>query len=157
MKKEKEDERAAKAAEKEGREPDEEKVDEKNARTVFVGNVPVSTTQKQLRKVFEGCGKINSLRFRSLPIAGAKVADHGNHNLMRKTCFIKKQFLEGAEICNAYVEFAEKAHADAALALNGKEVNGAHIRVDRVTGGHDHKLSVFLGNLPFAAANEEVG
>jgi nucleolar protein 12 len=130
---------------------------EKNARTVFVGNVPVQTTQKQLRKVFEGCGKIKSARFRSIPVAGGKVADHGNQNLMRKACFINKQFLEGIEVCNAYVEFGVKAHADAALALNGKELNGNHLRVDRLGGGHDSKLSVFLGNLPFAVTNEEVG
>jgi nucleolar protein 12 len=43
---------------------------EKNERTLFVGNLPVSTIQKdqykELKKVFSEYGKIESIRFRSV-------------------------------------------------------------------------------------------
>ncbi|CAN0413249.1 unnamed protein product, partial [Discosporangium mesarthrocarpum] len=45
-----------------------------------------------------------------------------------------------------------------ALAANGREVGGKHIRVDRAHGGgiYDHLRTVFLGNLPLDAGDEEV-
>lgn len=44
-----------------------------------------------------------------------------------------------------------------ALAANGMDVGGKHVRVDRAkTGEYDHTRSVFLGNLPMDAGEEEV-
>ena len=44
-----------------------------------------------------------------------------------------------------------------ALAANGMDVGGKHVRVDRAkTGEYDHTRSVFLGNLPMDAGDEEV-
>ena len=42
---------------------------ERKKRTIFVGNVPVSTTAKQLQKVFRECGKIEKIWFRSVCVA----------------------------------------------------------------------------------------
>ncbi|CAN0582185.1 unnamed protein product, partial [Ectocarpus sp. 12 AP-2014] len=44
-----------------------------------------------------------------------------------------------------------------ALAANGTDVGGKHVRVDRAKSGeYDHTRSVFLGNLPMDAGEEEV-
>lgn len=37
-------------------------------RTVFVGNLPVSSTSKQLKKLFGAYGKVESVRLRSVPV-----------------------------------------------------------------------------------------
>ena len=43
-----------------------------------------------------------------------------------------------------------------ALSANGADVEGKHIRVDRAKSGeYDHARSVFLGNLPMDAREDE--
>ncbi|KAG9339029.1 hypothetical protein JZ751_024224 [Albula glossodonta] len=58
---------------------------------------------------------------------------------------------------NAYVVFTAADGAMNALQRNGLEIEkGFHIRVDRASksGSHDHKRSIFVGNLPYDV-NEE--
>eukprot|EP01032_Pedospumella_encystans_P032016 gene32016-36146_t len=45
----------------------------KDLDTIFVGNIPVTETQKSLTKFFKAYGEIDSIRLRSVPVAGAKV------------------------------------------------------------------------------------
>ena len=47
---------------------------------------------KAVKKAFAEFGKVESVRFRSQPVAGAKVKDHGNEKAMRKACAIKGKF-----------------------------------------------------------------
>ena len=43
---------------------------EANAKTIFVGNIPLTETVKSLKRYFKEFGEVDSLRLRSVPIAG---------------------------------------------------------------------------------------
>ncbi|TPX71798.1 hypothetical protein SpCBS45565_g00935 [Spizellomyces sp. 'palustris'] len=125
---------------------------EKDERTIFVGNLPLSVTEKagvkELKKVFVHYGNLKSIRFRSI----ARL-----ENMPRKVAFITKNFHPGRDTLNAYIVYGEKESAEKALVENGKLFMGKHIRVDRSVKDkkHDVKRSVFVGALPFDI-NEEV-
>ena len=124
---------------------------DKDARTVFVGNVPVAIKLKHIKQHFAVCGAVESVRLRSLPVASPK--------LSRKGAYATKDFREGASSCNAYVVFEDAASIPAALKLNGSELKGHHVRVDTVGGSaraqkFNNRLSLFIGNLDYRV-NEE--
>lgn len=124
---------------------------DKDARTVFVGNVPVAIKLKHIKQHFTPCGAVESVRLRSLPVASPK--------LSRKGAYATKDFREGASSCNAYVVFEDAASIPAALKLNGSELKGHHVRVDTVGGSaraqkFNNRLSLFIGNLDYRV-NEE--
>lgn len=52
-------------------------------RTIFVGNLPLEITRKQLGSVFRECGKIKSSRLRSFGTSGVKVAPEHAGNQVR--------------------------------------------------------------------------
>lgn len=120
-----------------------EEEEDKTKRTVFVGNLPPSFTKKGLLKLFREKGAVESTRFRSVvredPSDSLRVA-----TIQRKVHPMKQSL-------NAYVVFKDQDGASSALDRNGLEVEkGYIIRVDRVTENvHDHKRSVFVGNLAF--------
>lgn len=91
----------------------------KSLRTIFVGNVSLEATEKDVMRHFSPCGKVESVRLRNMPVAGCKVGQAGNQKLVMKVCANKKIFTEKGETCNAYVVFASEASIPAALALNG--------------------------------------
>ncbi|KAI9090557.1 hypothetical protein DFS34DRAFT_653999 [Phlyctochytrium arcticum] len=126
---------------------------EKNNRTAFVGNLTIEATKNAglsaLKRLFKKHGKVESIRFRSIARTG---------KISRKAAFITKQFHAGRDTLNAYVVYAEKESVDKALAENGTEFMGKHLRVDRAVmpEKHDTKRSVFLGSLPFDIDEESV-
>ncbi|RLN10875.1 hypothetical protein BBJ28_00019297 [Nothophytophthora sp. Chile5] len=124
--------------------------DEKARRTVFVGNVSLDATQKDLQRHFSVCGKVESVRLRYLPIAGCAVDQPGNQKLMMKVCANKKILNAAKDNCNAYVTFADGSSVDAALKLSGS------IRVDRSEPVMDPRRSVFVGNVPFHCTDEQM-
>lgn len=95
-------------------------VDEaKSRRTVFVGNVSLDASEKDVTRHFAPCGKVETVRLRNLPVAGCAVDQAGNQKLMMKVCANKKIFNDKRETCNAYVVFASEESVPAALALDG--------------------------------------
>ncbi|CAL8329392.1 unnamed protein product [Merluccius merluccius] len=128
------------SAPQEGKKEEEE---EKKKRTVFVGNLPASFTKKGLLRLFREKGAVESTRFRSVvredPSVSLRVA-----TIQRKVHPMKQSL-------NAYVVFKDEDGASKALERNGLEVEKDYIiRVDRVTeNSHDHKRSLFVGNLAF--------
>jgi len=106
---------------------------EKDARTVFVGNVSLSVDKKALLKLFSSCGKVESIRIRSVPVSSLK--------LPKRAIAIMKDFHPHRHNMNAYVMFKDEQSADDALKLNGTELGGLHIRVDKSQSDkqHDHK------------------
>ncbi|KAF0683882.1 Aste57867_24108 [Aphanomyces stellatus] len=129
---------------------------EKDARTIFIGNVSLEATIADIKKHFLACGKIESVRLRSVPVAGCKVDKNGKQNLVKKVCANKKIFVDGRDSCNAYLVFVDHTSVDAALALNGSEFCSKVIRVDRKTVSMDAKRSVFVGNVAFTATDDDV-
>ncbi|KAJ3262284.1 Nucleolar protein 12 [Boothiomyces macroporosus] len=132
-----------------------QKIIEKNERTVFVGNLPITVIEKEptkdLQKLFSQFGKLESIRFRSIAFS---------EKLPRKQAFIAKKLHEKRESLNAYIVFKESEAAKKALSLNGTVFMDHHIRVDiaekKQEKQRDSKRCVFIGNLPFDIADEQV-
>ncbi|OQR95989.1 RNA-binding protein [Achlya hypogyna] len=135
---------------------DDDEDDEKAPRTIFVGNVSLEATAEELKKFFSSCGKVESARLRSLPVAGCAVDQHGKQNLVKKVCANKKLFVEGRDNCNAYVVFASEESIEKALALNGAEFHEKKLRVDRKVPTIDAKRTVFVGNVAFTATEDDL-
>ncbi|RLN60044.1 hypothetical protein BBJ29_004078 [Phytophthora kernoviae] len=147
-------------AEAEGSDPAEKEAEEgapdaeKNRRTVFIGNVSLDTTDKDLRRHFSVCGAVENTRLRFLPIAGCAVGQAGNQKLMMKVCANKKILSTGKDNCNAYVTFVEESSVEAALKLTGTTLLHRKIRVDHSDPVVDSRRSVFVGNVPFTCTDE---
>ena len=123
--------------------------DPRERRTVFVGNIPISLPKKRLKQFFKKYGTVESVRFRSMTVGEGDLPAR----VARKT---HKQL--GGNSLNAYVVFSSEEEAEKSLALNGTGVEGRHLRVDLAcrTKEHEHRRSVFVGNLPFSADEEAV-
>ncbi|TMS23621.1 RNA-binding protein 34 [Larimichthys crocea] len=116
----------------------------KSKRTVFVGNLPIGCTKKTLQSIFKDKGSIESIRFRSVA--------REDPSMSRKVAVIQRKVHPKKQSINAYVVFKDEDGVVKALERNGMEIEkDFYIRVDRVTdnSSHDHKRSVFVGNLPF--------
>ena len=143
------------------------------SREIFVANIALDVTKKQLHKVFKKYGDIESSRFRSLPITGTKVKE-SSYKLVRRASAIKGLVNSAVkDSMNAYVKFVDASSVEKALEANNTVLNGKHLRVDRATpvqtkgkgfrssgkGGrdqHDFRRSVFLGNVDKHGNEEEL-
>jgi len=152
-----EDEKATNATDHNNNEDADQPVDDVEARTLFVGNLPAGFDRKALHKLFASHGKIQSTRIRSVAVMGVKLpAQHaGNQALVQKVCANTGQIDRDVKACCAgYVVFDNAASIDRALAMNGSTVQGRHLRVDRAKAQHDPARTVFCGNLPYHADEE---
>ncbi|ORZ33868.1 hypothetical protein BCR44DRAFT_1514332 [Catenaria anguillulae PL171] len=133
---------------------------EKLQRTVFVGNVTIRASEKEIYKEFRAKfaehGHVESIRFRSITFTDA---------LPRKLNFKLKNFHPERDSCNAYVVFSTaEAAKKAAAAINASTFEGKHLRCDylgktdgsegRVGARRDVKRCVFVGNVPFDIEDE---
>lgn len=121
---------------------------DQESRTLFCGNLPVTATRKDVKKLFRQFGDISSVRIRS--------AASSNPKLPQKAVVIRKDFHKGKNNLNAYIVFHTKESAEKALCMNGVKYGDLHMRVDLATSGkkHEQKHCVFIGNLPFDAAED---
>ena len=125
--------------------------DTRDSRTVFVGNIPSTCTRKQILRLFKTCGKVESVRLRSLQIKEGK--------LPKKVAIRTHKQLTEESTFNAYVVFSSEEEAENSLKLNSTLLNGRHLRVDLVAkkeSMRETQLSVFVGNLPFTADEEKL-
>eukprot|EP00177_Eucheuma_denticulatum_P008200 GFKZ01014925.1.p1 GENE.GFKZ01014925.1~~GFKZ01014925.1.p1 ORF type:complete len:484 (-),score=64.64 GFKZ01014925.1:165-1616(-) len=135
--------------------PKNDDQDDRLHRTVFVGNVPLKACQKDIKKLFQPFGRIESVRIRGVtPV---------NPRLPKRMAFVTRNFAQFADSHQAYVVFAEeegfeKAMDNAIDQLNMTIYMGQHLRVkhadtSKPTGWN---VSVFVGNLPFDCREEEL-
>lgn len=128
--------------------------DERLPRTVFVGNVPVGTTSKDLKKLFKPYGAIESVRFRGVVPECPKIP--------KRDALLGGRIHRSVDTLIAYVVFAdteevEKSVAEAVDGVNMTVLKEKHLRVTRASHKLFHRgLSIFLGNLPFDASEEDV-
>jgi RNA recognition motif-containing protein len=129
-------------------------------RTIFVGNVSLSTKGKALKRLFSEAGKVESVRFRSVAVEATKVSK-GSRNLIKRAAFNSGRIDASRNTANAYVVFADETAVSAALAMNNRVLNDHHLRVDSVSGEkakqHDYKQCVFVGHIKHSVEEEEVG
>ena len=71
------------------------KAEEKDGRTVFIGNLPADTTEKTLRQMFKEFGAIETVRFRGAARPDPKTT--------KKVAIIKRMFHEKHQRIIAYV------------------------------------------------------
>lgn len=144
-------------------------------RTVFVGNLPLSTTRKKLFNLFKHCGAIKSTRLRSIAATGAKVTEKGNQNLVKKVC-LNKTLIDSSykKTMQGYVVFEDKESVPKALALNNSLLSAStdsgsdtprtksetektlRIRVDTAKPTIDTARSVFVGNLRYGVEENDL-
>ena len=63
---------------------DPEKDKDAEERTIFVGNLPLTTTRKTLAALFRDCGPVASCRIRSIPVTGIKLPKEQSGNQTSK-------------------------------------------------------------------------
>uniref|UniRef100_A0A061SHY7 Nucleolar protein 12 n=1 Tax=Tetraselmis sp. GSL018 TaxID=582737 RepID=A0A061SHY7_9CHLO len=127
--------------------------------TLFVGNVPLSCTKKNLKTLFRRFGKVVSVRVRSVPV---KL----DSKMPRRGAVITGTTNEARSSMSAYVVMESKEAAEQALSLNMTEFEGKHLRVDLAAApasksgappvAYDPERTVFLGNLHFEVETEEI-
>lgn len=128
---------------------------ERNNRTIFVGNIPNSMTQKEIIKLFKCCGAIEAARIRNVVPEKEKLAP--------KVALLADKMHPKVDSFNAYVVFEDVESVKKALEMNGKLVEKHHIRVDRATRPKakketlaSRKKSVFVGNLRFDCRDDDL-
>ena len=142
-----------------------EELAERNARTVFVGNVPFkgnfNADKKEITNHFRVHGAVETVYVRSaaksdpaLPMKAAVITGALDRTVR--------------DSYNAYVVFKELASVAKAVAVNGELWQEHHLRITPAGGKRgsgaetsapsaaEMKRSVFLGNLPFNVQEEEV-
>lgn len=133
--------------------------DENEERTIFVGNLPLNTSMKELANMFKGCGEVQSCRIRSVASAGVKVSreDFKNMKIVKKTAALTNKPLENTpkQTSQGYVVFKNIESVTKALKMNNQIIkdgnNTRKLRVDYATPTMDSSRSVFVGNLPYKA------
>eukprot|EP00051_Salpingoeca_urceolata_P013128 m.164100 g.164100 ORF g.164100 m.164100 type:complete len:450 (+) comp17705_c0_seq6:207-1556(+) len=124
---------------------------ERLARTIFVGNLPATCSKKQIRNLFKKYGAVEAIRLRNVSLLQNRVNK-------RAAVILRQQHASDKSTMTAYIVFLDKESAEAATASNQTEFMGHHLRVDLAasSGKFDPKKSVFVGNLPFDATEEQV-
>lgn len=126
-------------------------------RTVFIGNLSVKETNKTIKELMSEFGEVDSIRLRSVPIAGTAVDEEGNQNLVRKVCVNNRKFGDQKGSFNAYVVLKDPKSVKLALDASNRVVNGRHIRIDTLKPTlFDTKLTLFLGGLPHYCDEEDL-
>ncbi|CAJ0603568.1 unnamed protein product [Cylicocyclus nassatus] len=124
-------------------------LDEKK-RTLFVGNAPLSMDERACKKIFSQYGSIESVRMRSVM--------PNKQSISKRVAHIAHDFHEKQTSVNFYVKYKEEESVQKALAYNGTIVERHRIRVDTCMSKaeYDRKLTVFVGNLPLDANEDEL-
>ncbi|RWS16292.1 RNA-binding protein 34-like protein [Dinothrombium tinctorium] len=124
----------------------------KDVRTIFVGNISLNTSAKQLKKLFNRFGKIESVRFRNITPAKATIS--------HKLAAIKKNEMASKDRnnCIAYIVFKNEDDSKKALSMNGHILNEFHLRVDKVDKETKYlpSRSIFVGNLPYNVSEDDI-
>ena len=132
-------------------EPKEENIQAPaNERTVFVGNLPSSTSKQELKRHFADCGSIESVRVRSF-----KKHEHKRRTNSRDATY-KSELNPGSIF--GYVQFESNDSIESAVGKSGSTLGGNIIRVDSCTstGTLDPSRTAFLGNVPRTATENAV-
>ncbi|KAI5741598.1 hypothetical protein M8J76_015256 [Diaphorina citri] len=123
--------------------------EEQESRTIFVGNLPLKINRDRVTSMFKPYGEVETVRFRSVPVADI--------TLPRKACIKMNKVHEKRTNMNAYVRFKNLESVEKALEMNGHVIDEHTIRVDKaLTTTKSNSHSIFIGNIPFEAEEEEL-
>lgn len=140
--------------------PNEEETDipddkERLERTIFVGNVAQNATRKDIKKLFQHYGAIESVRIRNVIAVNPKIP--------KKVAFLTNRLAKFADSFSAYVVFKPQDDLELILKKACEEQNMVlfmekHLRVMLALQSRrgPRRQSVFVGNLPFDCSEEEL-
>lgn len=155
---------AQSAIKRQKKEDDKEKKEEQERQeklTVFVGNIPVDMTRKQLASLFANCGKVVTTRIRSAAVSPVKVSRTRDPGLVKKAAYLTGKLDASVKASvHGYILFETDEAIQKALELNNTKLeDGRRIRVDTAVPSwtENTKRAVFVGNLPFDDADAETG
>jgi nucleolar protein 12 len=121
-------------------------------RTVFVGNVPFATTEKEIKKLFKTAGEISSIRFRNIPFLATDkfVSFHAKRT--------DEDLIKGFDTKTCYVVYKDVNSVAEAIKLNNTLIGNKHIHVDieKKASSKDVSHCVFVGNIPFKVEDEQI-
>ncbi|XP_060859535.1 RNA-binding protein 34-like [Metopolophium dirhodum] len=124
---------------------------EKESRTVFVGNVPVSVKMSAIKNLFKQFGEVETTRLRSVAVK--------NLDVPKRVSIMKGDFHPQRDTANVYVRFKTIKQAQQALVLNATQFEGHTIRVDMALNSNhkqNMKKGIFIGNLPYSIQEDEI-
>jgi len=129
------------------------KDEDKEKRTVFIGNLPSTTTKKQIITLLKGCGIIEAVRFRGAARPDMKTT--------KKQAIIQRKFHEKRQNIIAYARFKDEESVQKSLKLDGNKIGEQTIRIDLASKDEksetrDQSKAIFVGNLGFATSEDEV-
>lgn len=117
---------------------------EDESKTVFCGNVPndPNVTKSRIKDLFTQYGPVKSLRLRT---------ENGSVIFSKKIKKYCKSF-------NAYIVFENEDDAKKSVELNGHKLVENHLRVNMANNKQSftNKGTIFVGNLPFDAAEGDI-
>ena len=122
-------------------------VEEKQARSVFVGNIPHGTTEDQMKEIFSIIGPVLSFRIvldrETGNPKGYGFAEYAGRSVLIRTVFFKSQFFLDGDMAQSAIRN-----------LNGFEFGGRTLRVDKASSQAD-ELRLLHQQAPAAAPTFE--
>lgn len=123
---------------------------EREARTLFVGNVSLGTEKKEITRLFKRFGGLEKMWTRSVPV-------EQDSNLPVRAKVIMKKHSSACKTKSIYLLFKDPNSAMRAVAANGTLLDGRHLHVTMANHqDRDFRSTVFVGNLPFSADEEDL-
>jgi len=129
--------------------------EEKEKRTIYIGNLPGDVTKKQIIALLKDCGGVETVRLRGAARPDMKTT--------KKQAIIQRKFHEKRNNIIAYARFKDIDCAQMSLKLNGNKMGDQTIRVDLAlkddsssAQNRDQSKAIFVGNLGFATSEDQV-
>ncbi|XP_064211365.1 uncharacterized protein LOC100142251 [Tribolium castaneum] len=150
VKKEKNSENAERRVNSKEKKEKFEEDPEKLSRTVFIGNLPISSNTKQIKQFFKKYGNVESVRIRGVPVADPK--------LPKKVAMIKREFHPDRKGFHGYIRFESRDDAIKSTEADGVLFQEHHLRVCMCDAKEspDEDKAIFVGNLSFYAEEDDL-
>lgn len=129
--------------------------EERNQRTLFLGNLPATVRPDHLKSLI-GKDLVETIRLRNITLADTK---------LKKQVAVRRKLIKEEGTCSAYVVMKKPSQVDDAIAkFNGFEYMEHVLRADHATmkgekGKIDkdvNKRTVFIGHIPFDTTEDEI-
>jgi len=128
--------------------------EDKEKRTIFIGNLPSNATKQQIKSLLRECGEIETIRFRG--------AARPDMITTKKQSIIQRKFHEKRHNIIAYARFKDVECTHKSLKLDGHKIGEQTIRIDLAASkedtsqNRDQSKAIFVGNLGFATDEDQV-
>lgn len=129
--------------------------EERNKRTIFLGNLPSTVTMHQIKSLV-GKNLVENVRLRNIALSDTR---------LKKQVAVRRHLIDEDGTCSAYVVMKNLSDVDEAIEkLNGStfmehiiradhaKMKGQKLKIDQDT----NRRTVFVGHVPYDAKEEEI-